>query len=307
MLASLPAPFRIPLVVFLIALNTVVHTLPLLVVALLKWLLPVPRLRDAFAGVLVRIAESWIAVNSGLIAVFTRTRFQVDGLPGLRPDGHYLVLCNHQSWVDIAMMQKVLNRRIPLLRFFLKSELIWVPLLGLAWWALDFPFMRRSTRKQLAKRPELAGKDIVATRRACEKFQGVPVSIMNFIEGTRFTDEKRARQASPYARLLKPKAGGVGSVLNAMGGALHSVIDVTIAYPGGTPSMLDLVAGRIPEVIFMIREREIPADMRVSDYQQDAASRVRLQRWLNSIWVEKDMLLAQLLEEGRHDHRPPSE
>ena len=307
MLASLPAPIRVPLVVFLIALSTIVHTLPLFVVALLKWLLPVRLLRDAFAGVLVRIAESWIAVNSALIAVFTRTRFQVDGLQGLRPDGHYLVLCNHQSWVDIAMMQKVLNRRIPFLRFFLKSELIWVPLLGLAWWALDFPFMRRSTRKQLAKRPELADKDIIATRRACEKFQGFPVSIMNFVEGTRFTQEKSARQASPYARLLRPKAGGVGSVLNAMGGALHSVIDVTIAYPAGTPSMLDLVAGRIPEVIFKVRERDIPADMRVSDYQQDAASRVRLQRWLNTIWADKDTLLAQLLQEGRHDHRPPSE
>ena len=308
MLASLPGFVRIPLVALLMVLNTIVHTIPLFVVALIKWLVPVGSFRVACAGVLVRLVESWVAVNSGLIVLFTRTRFQIEGLDGLRPDGHYLVLANHQSWVDIAVMQKVLNRRIPFLRFFLKSQLIWVPLLGLAWWALDFPFMKRYSRKQLAKRPGLASKDIMATRRACEKFQGMPVSIMNFVEGTRLTAEKHARQASPYAHLLRPKVGGIAFVLDTMGSALHSVVDVTIAYPAGTPTLFDLVAGRIPEVHVHVREREIPAALLQSDYEKDAASRVRFQRWINAIWADKDELLAQLAGTHRQDSvEPPRE
>jgi 1-acyl-sn-glycerol-3-phosphate acyltransferase len=294
MFASLPAFLRVPLVIGLIVLSTIAHTTPLLLLALLKWLVPVPGFRRACAGLLVRLAENWIAFNSALIAAFTRTRFEVSGLQGLRPDGHYLVLANHLSWVDIVVLQKVLNRRMPFLRFFLKSELIWVPLLGLAWWALDFPFMKRYSRKVLSRRPELAGKDVIATRRACEKFKGIPVSIMNFVEGTRFTPEKHARQGSPYQYLLKPKAGGVAFVLDAMGSALHSVVDVTIAYAGGTPTMLDLVSGRIPRVIVDVRERAIPAELLDSDYEHDSASRVRFQRWINSIWADKDQLLTQL-------------
>ena len=160
--------------------------------------------------------------------------------------------------------------------------------------AACYPFMKRYTRRELARKPELAGKDIEATRRACEKFKGMPVSIMNFVEGTRFTPEKHARQASPYARLLKPKAGGVGFVLDAMGSALHSVVDATIAYPAGVPTMMDLIAGRIPEVAIRLRERPIPEELRGADVENDPMARVRVQRWINSLWVEKDEDLAAL-------------
>jgi len=233
MLAFLPSFLRVPLVMLLIALSTVGHCSLLFVVAFCKWLLPFAPMRRLLNRVLIVIAESWIAFNSGLMTVFTRTIVSVEGLDGLKTDGHYLVLANHQSWVDILVLQKVFNRRIPFLRFFLKQELIWVPFLGLAWWALDFPFMKRYTKSELAKRPDLAGKDIEATRRACEKFRDIPVSVMNFVEGTRFTAEKHARQASPYVNLLKPKAGGVAFLPDAMGEGLHSMIHLTIVQPGG--------------------------------------------------------------------------
>jgi 1-acyl-sn-glycerol-3-phosphate acyltransferase len=205
------------------------------------------------------------------------------------------VLANHQSWVDIPVLQAALNRRIPLLRFFLKSQLFWVPFLGLAWWALDFPFMKRYSRDVLAKRPELAGRDVEATRRACAKFKDIPVSVMNFVEGTRFTRAKHARQASPYANLLKPKAGGVGFVLDAMGGALHSLLDVTLVYPHGQPTFADLFANRIPVVHVIVRERPIPSELLGGDYENDPQVRVRVQRWINEIWRDKDAAIAAVL------------
>lgn len=288
-------PLRLSLLFLLIAASTVVHVLPLLLVALVKAVLPSKRLRVASNPLLTGLAESWIGVNNWLWERFTDTRVTIRGDAALKADGHYLVLANHQSWVDILVLQKVFNRRIPLMRFFLKRQLIWVPLLGLAWWALDFPFMGRYTPKQIARRPELAGRDIAATRRACEKFRAIPVAIMNFVEGTRFTTAKHTKQGSPYQHLLKPKSGGVAFVLDAMGDGLHGILDVTIAYPGGPPSLLDLLANRIPEVRVHMRQRPIPEEMLRGDYQGDRGFRAQFQQWMNGLWREKDADMARLL------------
>lgn len=287
---------RLALVFLLITLSTVLHVLPLLLVALLKLVLPLPRLQRACNPLLTGIAESWIGFNNRLWDVFTHTRLVVTGETALRHDGHYLVLANHQSWVDILVLQKLFNRRIPLLRFFLKRQLFWVPLLGVAWWALDFPFMGRYTPKQIARNPALAGRDIAATRRACEKFRAIPVSIMNFVEGTRFTVAKHAKQGSPYRHLLKPKSGGVAFVLDAMGQGLHAILDVTIAYPAGVPTLVDLMMDRVPEVRVRVRQHPIPAELAGGDYQNDRAFRARFQQWMNALWQQKDADLEALLE-----------
>ncbi|MGY1424471.1 acyltransferase [Lysobacter sp. A289] len=288
---------RVTLISLLFAASTVLHVVPLLVVAVVKALLPFARLRKASNPVLTGLAESWIGVNNWIWDRFFGARVDVQQDVALQKDGHYLVLANHQSWVDILVLQKVFNRRIPLLRFFLKRQLFWVPLLGLAWWALDFPFMGRHTPKQIARRPELAGRDIEATRRACEKFREIPVAIMNFVEGTRFTPAKHARQEAPYRHLLKPKSGGVAFVLDAMGTGLHAILDVTIAYPGGRPSMMDLVADRIPAIHVHVRQRPIPDELLHGDYRNDRAFRVRFQQWMNGVWQEKDVEMARLLGE----------
>ena len=286
---------RVFLIALLLAANTVLHVVPLLVVAVVKALLPIELLRAASSRWLTGIAESWIGVNGWMLDRFSRTRVHVEEDAELEPDGHYLVLANHQSWVDIVVLQRVFNRRIPLMRFFLKRQLIWVPLLGVAWWALDFPFMARHTREQIQRRPELAGRDIEATRRACEKFRAIPVAIMNFVEGTRFTPAKHERQGSPYRHLLKPRAGGVAFVLDAMGDGLHAILDVTIAYPGGRPSLVDLIANRVPEVRVQVRQRAIPVELAGGDYQSDADFRARFQQWINGVWLEKDADMERLL------------
>jgi 1-acyl-sn-glycerol-3-phosphate acyltransferase len=289
---------RLALIFLLIAGNTLLHVPPLLVVGVIKALLPFDRVRLASNPILTGLAESWIAFNGWLWDRFTNTRLQVQADAALHIDGHYLVLANHQSWVDILVLQKVFNRRIPFMRFFLKRQLFWVPLLGLAWWALDFPFMGRYTKKQIARDPSLARRDIDTTRRACAKFRAIPVSIMNFVEGTRFTQAKHDAQGAPYRHLLKPKSGGMAFVLDAMGDGLQAILDVTIAYPGGTPSLLDLLADRIPEVRVQVRQRSIPEAMVRGDYQGDRGFRVQFQQWMNGLWQDKDAELARMLAQG---------
>lgn len=287
--------FRLVLIALIVVVSTFFHVIPMLLLALVKALLPWPRLRVACNPLLSGLAESWVGVNNWMWDRLTDTRLQLSGDSAFCVDGHYLVLANHQSWVDILTLQKAFNRRIPLLRFFLKRQLFWVPLLGLAWWALDFPFMGRYSPKQVAKNPALAGRDIAATRRACEKFSAIPIAIMNFVEGTRFTPSKHAKQASPYRHLLKPKSGGVAFVLDAMGEGLHAILDVSIAYPAGKPALLDLLMNKIPVVRVDVRQREIPQEFIGGDYQNDREFRVRFQRWMNAVWQDKDATLDQLL------------
>lgn len=287
---------RITIGALLFGMNTIIHVFVLFVAALFKAVLRIAVLQRLCNRALMLIAESWISVNTWMIRHLTRTRIIVDAGASLNYQGHYLVLANHQSWVDIPVLQALFNRKIPLLRFFLKSQLFWVPLLGLAWWALDFPFMKRYSRETLAKRPELAGRDLETTRRACRKFRGMPVSILIFPEGTRYTALKHQAQNSPFRHLLKPRAGGTAFVLESMGDALHTVLDVSIAYPAGKPTFADLFANRIPEVRVTFRERAIPADLLHGNYEIDPVARSRAQTWINDVWLEKDEVLAKLIQ-----------
>lgn len=275
-----------------ILLNTCLLILPLYVLALLRLLLPVRAVQVHLARFLVWIAEAWMANNNTIIGLCSGVRWDVEGMEGLKRRQWYLVTANHQSWADILVLQKVTNRRIPSLKFFLKQELVWVPLLGLAWWALDFPFMKRYSRAHLEKRPELRGKDMETTRKACEKYAHYPVSVMNFFEGTRFSRAKHDEQASPYVHLLKPRAGGAAFTLDAMAGKLKCLLDFTIIYPDGVkPSLLAFLGGGMKRVRVIVHQRPIPAWTAEGDYQNDPEFRRRLQAWISEIWAEKDALM----------------
>ena len=299
MLSFLPHPLRGVLVALLIALNTVLCSAPLFAIALLKAAVPLAAWRKVCTRALIAIATGWVAVNSAMFGLFHRIHWVVRGLEGLTPDEWYLVTCNHVSWADIPVVQKVLNRRVPMLKFFLKQELIWVPVLGLAWWALDFPFMKRYSREQVRANPKLGGVDLDRTRRACEKFRTTPVSVFNFLEGTRFSQAKHARQESPYAHLLKPRAGGAAFVLGALGDQVRTVLDVTLVYPQGQPRAWDLLAGQIHTIVVDVRSIPIPEEFLGGDYASDEAFRTAFQRWIGELWQDKDGRIAKILATPR--------
>lgn len=298
MLNFLPTSLVGAIATLLLALNVFFWVPILLAFAALKFILPFKRVRLWIDPVLLSIAENWIACNSGWMALTQRVDWDVQGVDGLDPRGWYMVSSNHQSWVDILVLQHVLNRHIPLLKFFIKQELIWVPVMGLAWWALEFPFMRRYSQEYLKKHPEMRGKDQETTRRACEKYALIPTSVMNFLEGTRFTPAKHARQQSPYRHLLKPKAGGMALALNAMGEKFHAILDVTIVYPDGAPTFNDFLLGKVHRIVVRMRTLPIPEHLLQGDYTQDAALREAFAQWVQLLWREKDAQITALLEEA---------
>ncbi|WP_087501985.1 acyltransferase [Pseudomonas sp. SID14000] len=281
----------------LLLLNTLMLIGPLLVFALLKLVLP-GRGRDYASWMVMWVAETWSEIDKAIFALCIPTKWDIRGVENLRKDTSYLAVSNHQTWVDIPALIESLNRRTPFFKFFLKKELIWVPLLGLAWWGLDYPFMKRYSKAFLEKHPELKGKDLEITKAACELFKRQPVTVVNYLEGTRFTEAKRQQQQSPYRYLLKPKAGGVAFVLAALGEQLDALLDVTIVYPGNkAPGFWDLLNGSISRVIIDIRVRELNPVLWAGDYENDPEFRQTVQAWVNQLWVEKDQRIEQLRAE----------
>ncbi|MBS0306547.1 MAG: acyltransferase [Proteobacteria bacterium] len=292
-LGALPAPLRGTLGVALLAFNTLVWCAVLFVLALVRLVLPWRAVRRVLDPWLNRVATAWIAGNSGWMRLTQSTAWDVEGIDALAYQGWYLVVCNHRSWVDIFVLQHLLNRRIPLLKFFLKSELIWVPVLGLAWWALDFPFMRRHSDEVLRKHPEKRFEDMEAARRACAKFALAPTSVMNFVEGTRFTAAKQAQQRSPYTHLLRPKAGGLAMAVEALGDRFDSLLDMTIVYPEGAPTFWQFMRGDVRRIVVRAVRREIPPELHAAQ-AEGGAQRKRVQRWLTELWRLKDEQIAAL-------------
>jgi len=281
----------------LLLINTVVMICPLLVFALLKLVLP-GRWRDYASAAVMWVAEAWSEIDKAIFALCIPTQWDIRGVENLRKGTSYLAVSNHQSWVDIPALIESLNRRTPFFKFFLKKELIWVPLLGLAWWGLDYPFMKRYSKAFLEKHPELKGKDLEITKAACELFKRQPVTVVNYLEGTRFTEAKRQEQQSPYRYLLKPKAGGVAFVLAALGEQLDALLDVTIVYPGDkAPGFWDLLNGSISRVIIDIQVRELDPALWGGDYESDPAFRQTVQAWVNQLWMEKDQRIEKLRAE----------
>jgi len=273
----------------LLAANVILVFSAMLPFALLKACLPVATVRQPIDRLLNRLAETWIRINGWWISLVGNVRWRIEGVDNLKRRGWYLVGSNHQSWVDILVLQKALTGKIPLLKFFLKRELIYVPIMGLAWWALDFPFMRRGGN---------FARDLAATRKSCERFRMIPTSVINFLEGTRFSEDKHQAQQSGYRYLLPPKVGGLAMALSVMGDRFRAYLDVTIVYPDGVPTFWDLLCGRMHEVVIHVRELELPTIEPGSEIG-NAKYRRQLTAWVNEMWQEKDRRIAEL--RGEHD------
>lgn len=264
--------------------NTTLTMLCMLPFILLK-LLPIVALRIGCTKILNILAQSWCGRNSWWIGVNNPIQWTIDIPNNLAINGWYVVVCNHQSWVDIVVLQKIFHHKIPFLKFFIKRELIYIPLLGLAWWALDFPFLRRRGRAT-------ARQDLQTARQACEKFRHIPTSVISFVEGTRFTAEKHHAQASLYQHLLNPKSGGLGVALETMGTLFTAALDVTIVYPKGVPSFANLMAGHVTEVHVHAQLIPIPRDC--LPQKDGTITRANVQNWLNGLWQAKDTRITQM-------------
>jgi len=276
---------------FAVVLNTLFWCVFLLSIAILKLLLPIESWKRVCTKLIINIGECWIYCNGLWIQALHKPEWKIEGFESLDNTRWYLSVANHQSWADIFVLQAITNRKVPMLKFFMKHVLIWVPVIGLAWWALDMPFLKRYSEEKIKQNPELRGKDVASMKKSFTRFSRYPVSIFIFAEGTRFSKEKKDLQSSPYSNLLLPKPGGIGLTLSTMP-YINKMIDFSIKYESDKKTFWAFLCGEMNEAIVKVNLIDIPQKLLGGDYSEDEIYRDDLKNWLYDIWQEKDKFLS---------------
>ncbi len=278
---------RMAVSVLLVMLNTAMTSLIISFFAVIKLLFPFSIVKKVTVTMANRTLWGWATLNYGMLNLNNKIVWQIEGGEDLSRDNWYLLLSNHVSWADIVILSSVMKDKIPMTKFFLKHELLYVPFVGLACWGADMPFMRRN--------PERREDDFNAIKKSCENFRAVPTTVVNFVEGTRATPEKLKEGRTPYQHLFKPKIGGIAFTLSAMGELFNGIVDVTLAYPENQQSpFIDMLKGKLTKVVIRINLH--PNDEKVNgDYFGDKAFKRGFHKWVNDLWKEKDEYLQSIL------------
>lgn len=285
-----------------VTLNSLSVGIPLWTAGLAKTVLK----NESAENMVQTITNHWIHTNNSLINhILPKIDMRVTMPEDVSTQGQYILISNHQSWVDTALTQYVSENRLPLTRFFTKYELIFIPVVGQAFYFLDFPMMKRYSKEQIAKNPALKDRDLIEAKRACEALVDKPFTLLNYVEGTRFTPKKHALQQSPYKNLLKPKAGGIALALGALGDKIDGVLDMSIVYPDGIPTYADLWKGNIRRIGIDIRHISVPAELQArlsaGRYQDDEQTRQDMYVWLDKIWQEKQAIMEKIEADFRNN------
>lgn len=294
------AAITLVLSIALTVLVTLCCSVPIILAGIIKLVLPFPPVWRSVSAFCNFMMYCWCEGLAILLHLNPHLKWDVEGLEGLNKKNWYLLICNHHSWADIVVLCVLFRKHIPMNKYFLKQQLAWIPFIGLACWALDMPFMRRYSRSYLLKHPERRGKDVETTRRSCEKFRHHPTTIVNFVEGSRFTEEKRRQQHSPYKRLLPPKAAGIAMALNVLGKQFDKLLNVTLSYPENNEKpFYDMLSGKLTRIV--VRINLLPIDETLhGDYVNDKNFKRGFQRWLNNLWSEKDAMLERMAESNKN-------
>lgn len=280
--------------IILLLINMIVVATSILIFFCLIHLLPKASWRHRGRAWLQNWPVWWMDVNYWILQLCTYKKWRIEGQADLRPERWYLLIGNHQSWMDILVLGTFFRHKVPVLKFFMKKELLWsLPVAGWACYVLGYPFMARHSHEEVRKNPELKTIDIETTRAACAKFKEFPTTVVNFVEGTRFSAAKHEKQQSPFKHLLKPKATGVALVLQELHPQLSGIVNVTVHYKPKDLSLWQFLNGKIENIYLHYELLPITADL-IGDPYEDRVFRRHFQQWLNDLWKSKDQRLDQL-------------
>ncbi|MFD2166925.1 acyltransferase [Thalassotalea euphylliae] len=296
MLSGFPSFVLMPISFVLFCINLAVCGTLVFLGGVLKFIVPSKRFHRWLYQPMHTFYRRWISTNMDILKAVNNVEIEISGAENLKKDGWYLLLANHQSWLDIFVIAGFAHNRIPEPKFFLKDSLKRVPFLGMACWALDMPFMKRYSKAFIEKHPHLKGQDIETTKKSCQSFKTNPTTIINFVEGTRFTKQKHNHQKSPFRNLLTPKAGGIAFTLAALGDRFDKILNVTVLYPENPGHVMkDMLKGKLTKIRIHVEQLPVTEDL-VGDYFHDTEFKAGFQTWLNESWQSKDTLIDKLHE-----------
>ena len=299
MLHFLPAPILFVINFVWLSIGTTLIAIPVLLMAFIKLILPIrPVLK--VVDVVNQLAFKCFCLNNAfLIRLTNKADWDIQGFENIKINGSCIIISNHVTWADIVLLCHVYRGRIPITKFFLKQSLIWIPVIGQVCYAVGMPFLRRYSRAKILKNPKLKNKDVNATRKACKSLVNYPSSLVNFVEGTRFTEAKAVAQKTPYQNLMPPKATSLAVALGIIGNNIDCILNTTLVYPDnkpGTNIFMSLLCGRLHKFaarVEVISKEEIQEHL-IGDYLNDKQFKRNFNTKLRAIWQEKDESIAAI-------------
>lgn len=254
---------------------------------------PFKSLKIKLAKISNSIGEYTVYGLKIIMKIMHRDSMQVFDNNKFDKNAWYMAISNHQSWADIFILLVAAHKRIPLLKFFMKKELAWIPFIFLANKTLNMPFVNRHSKKELEKNPNLRNKDYENTLKACKRFLRSPSTIFSYAEGTRNDAAKHKAQNSPYKNLLKPRIGGIATALSAMPN-INILVDYSVVYKSEKRGAWSFLKGDMKDVKVLVRKYDIPENLKNKNYSTDAEYRENFKNWIEAIWIEKDQEIERL-------------
>ncbi|OFZ05450.1 MAG: hypothetical protein A2X97_11270 [Bdellovibrionales bacterium GWA1_52_35] len=187
----------------------------------------------------------------------------------------------------LLLMLGAQKKQIGNLKWFAKNMIKYVPGVGWGMVFLDCIFLKRNWA---------ADRSLIQASFAKYLREKIPFWLILFPEGTRLRKHKLKRAAEfaasrglrPPRHVLLPKPRGFAAALTGLRSEIRAVYDVTIAYNGGVPTLMQLLNGAATGARMNVRR--FPVEMLPTDEREIA-------EWLRIRFVEKDQLLSELLQQ----------
>ena len=277
----------------LIVIELIIGFGTLTIVNIPRAIFPLKSLKIKLSKISNTIGEYTVYGLKIIMKIMHRDSMQIFDDNEFNKNQWYMAVSNHQSWADIFILLVAAHNRIPLLKFFMKKELAWIPFIFLANKTLNMPFVNRHSKKQLEKNPNLRFKDYKNTLMACKRFQRSPSTIFSYAEGTRNNSKKHKAQNSPYKNLLIPRVGGIATALSAMPN-IDVLVDYSVVYKSDKRGAWAFLKGDMRDVKISVKKYTIPENLKNKNYSTDEEYRKNFKIWIEAIWEEKDKEIERL-------------
>ena len=253
-----------------VVINLLVGFIMLLPISIVSWLIPLPAVSRWCTFAVDHVYRFAVRVDSFWMLRVVGIELEIKG--EINTDQAPVVICNHQSWFDIPLVQEVITGNGPIIKFLVKREITWVPIIGWICLALNFPRLRRGDNKVTGE------SDFSIIEKASKKHGDVSGALLIFPEGTRYSALKRERQKAGYKHLLKPKTGGLRTI-KEYAGPDTSLVDITIDYHQKGVNIWNCLHGNPRKITLLLEHYKLSE---IDD----------IEAWLADRWAAKDRVLS---------------
>lgn len=285
--------FVVGILTFFAILTILSIALTPLVIINIPRIIPNKKLKQKLGSISNTMGTATVGAIAISLSLLHQLEWEFEIPENLSINDWYIAMSNHQSWADIFILLIAGHKKIPLLKFFMKKELQWIPIIYLVHKTIDMPFLHRHSPEQIKANPELKKLDFENAKTAAKRFSRNPSTAFSFAEGTRFSQFKHLEQQSPYPNLLKPKVGALSIALSGMP-EVKTLIDFTIVYSSNKRTAWQFLCGDLNKAKIIAKTYKIPKNLQSYTYENKSEYRKQFQLFIDEIWQKKQSMISEL-------------